>query len=569
MNEFVLKETVQKRKYSIEAVELFKQTFVDTGRNSVAIKVLGGSGSLDVVASLEVGKVNAEITEQLINQESSGGIAMFYGGECIQLILFGSVTSIEMEDIIRENLGGCEVSATFLLDGIYVGANQAISYAYHGSGSYLDEFEGPDRAVSTLGSTNAEQAVTLVNPPPPKWDDCIDNLVFHIMPAIIFFAIAWVGALWLTSKDFEADWLHWVKGFLATGDFVSDLGFCLSLKYNGYMGYYWILLIILILATVKSFMLFGWRAIKMFQYSQVVFWRNEMPGGFAIIPILFVMSGFSPLFYNLITTSNVDFPLHPDVVQNLPGEKLGHLVIENFASILITAAFFSQNEVQPLALLSLAFSSLMTFILLSQATLDSLMTANVVATHVESMTITVNGIDQEKVSKLTSRIIQKKMQTELGTKFIVNVWWTRTFEKNAEVYIILESFEDAESSIDTNILRKQIATYVGSLHGAKQSVYDIDGKRMSVKTRTRDMIKISSDSTNGSPSGLHIQMSQIFTTAPNIPSSTEGETKTGKEGIAHEGHDAHPIAKTLKQKDPVVVNDLLNNVWNEAASDID
>lgn len=293
-----------------------------------------------------------------------------------------------------------------------------------------------------------------------------------------------------------------------------------------------------------------------------------MPGGFAIIPILFVMSGFSPLFYNLITTSNVDFPLHPDVVQNLPGEKLGHLVIENFASILITAAFFSQNEVQPLALLSLAFSSLMTFILLSQATLDSLMTANVVATHVESMTITVNGIDQEKVSKLTSRMIQKKMQTELGTKFIVNVWWTRTFEKNAEVYIILESFEDAESSIDTNILRKQIATYVGSLHGAKQSVYDIDGKRMSVKTRTRDMIKISSESTNGSPSGLHIHMSQIFTTAPNIPSSTEGETKTGKsfseEGIAHEEHDAYPIAKTLKQKDPVVVKDLLNNVWNEA-----
>jgi len=517
MNEFILKETLEKRTYTIEKVELLKQEHIDTARNSVNIKVIGGSGHLDILSLIDLGAVSNVITEQSINQELSGGIAMFYAGECVQLILFEAVNSIEMEDTIRENLGSCEVSATVLFDGVYLGANQAISYAYHGMGSYLHDFQGPDRAPSSMGSINAGQLVTLVNTPPPGWDQSVDCISLYILFAIGILAVIWMIALKLPdfggfknkfrSKDFKSDRWDWLKGFAATGDFVSDVGFCLSLHVNGHTFFFAILLGFLIVATVKSVMLFLWRAKKMFQSSQVIFWRNEMPGGFTIIPVLFVMSGFSPLFYNLITTTNVDFPLNPGLVQDLPREKAGHLVIENVSSILITAIFFSQNEVQPLALLSLAFSCLMTFILLSQAMLDTMMTNNSAPTHVENMVIGVYRIDKDKVQKLSNRKLQHKMQVEVGTEFIVNVWWKRTFEKNAEIYMILESFADEgpamQNEIDPASLRKQVAVFVGRLHGADHATYVHNGERRSVWMK-REILP----SASNSPTAIH--MSQIW-----------------------------------------------------------
>ena len=55
-----------------------------------------------------------------------------------------------MEAAIRDILDPCNVEATVIEEGIYAGANQAISYSYHGSGSYLEDFEGPDRGPSSM-----------------------------------------------------------------------------------------------------------------------------------------------------------------------------------------------------------------------------------------------------------------------------------------------------------------------------------------------------------------------------------------------------------------------------------
>merc|ERR1712079_706963 len=191
---------------------------------------------------------------------------------------------------------------------------------------------------------------------------------------------------------------------------------------------------------------------------------------------------------------------------------MGHLVIENVSSILITAIFFSQNDVQPLAVLSLAFSCLMTFILLSQATLDTMMSNNVVPTHVERMVIEVHGIDKDKVQKLSNRRLQDRMQRQVGTQFIVNVWWTRTFQKNAEVYMIVGSFADkgpwVKNEIDPKELRKEIAAFVGRVHGADRATYDSDGKRLSVTMRRKP--NLDDDADAKSPSSTVIQMSKIF-----------------------------------------------------------
>ena len=90
--------------------------------------------------------------------------------------------------------------------------------------------------------------------------------------------------------------------------------------------------------------LFFWRVQKLFDSTLTGFWKNTIPGGFMVLPALFFFSGFSPLYYDLIITGVIDFPLNPKVRKTLIAEKFTHLFFENIASICITGNIFFMKK---------------------------------------------------------------------------------------------------------------------------------------------------------------------------------------------------------------------------------
>ena len=89
------------------------------------------------------------------------------------------------------------------------------------------------------------------------------------------------------------------------------------MKYNGYYIYFYFLLAIVLVSSMKSIMMVAYRAPALLRESQVPSWRTRTNGGFSILPLLFIFCGLSvnyssfwlwkmsdePLYYDLLLTS--------------------------------------------------------------------------------------------------------------------------------------------------------------------------------------------------------------------------------------------------------------------------
>ena len=78
----------------------------------------------------------------------------------------------------------------------------------------------------------------------------------------------------------------------------------------------------------------------------------------------FSITNIEPLYYDLLLTSQIDFPVHPRERYFIQKEKLLHIISENFISICATATFLMSNGSNMVATISLVASCVMTFCLL-------------------------------------------------------------------------------------------------------------------------------------------------------------------------------------------------------------
>ena len=99
---------------------------------------------------------------------------------------------------------------------------------------------------------------------------------------------------------------------------------------NEFDMYFLLLASILIATVIKSIALLLYRSPTLLRERLVSYWSKQTAGGFTILPLLFILSGFSvtfqshlylgkdilfePLYYDLLLTNQVYFPIHPGLI---------------------------------------------------------------------------------------------------------------------------------------------------------------------------------------------------------------------------------------------------------------
>jgi len=257
--------------------------------------------------------------------------------------------------------------------------------------------------------------------------------------------IMWIIMVLIISNQKSLHWTEkredirvWAKGALGTFDFFSDIALLIYMEDNGFHSYYVIYSIILFLAAIKSVSLLIHRARDLLNEPLVLHWRHRTYGGFVILPILFIISGLSPRYYDLLLTSQIDFPIRPTDRKFIIKEKLFHLVVENVSSLAVTVAFLSHQEGNMIAYISLVMSIIMTYIQLISGSCFAYFE------HTSGSFSDIRVILKRHQGAKTPhrRTIKKHIKEVLDATCAVDVWYLARHKKTYEVYIWITTYSN-------------------------------------------------------------------------------------------------------------------------------
>jgi len=406
-----------------------------------------------------------------------GGIALFFQEICIQFIRFPYLKGdVALRRVVGQS--NCHVQGQVLPSSLK-SVPGTYSFALHGSGNLELSLFSFQREETSLGNINHEQ--NIIMPQPFKWDKSIDKIFyigvypglgFSLVLVVIF--LKYYGNELNEFDEFVADAITWISGVCATMDFLSDAGFCLSLKLNGFSGYFYFLAGVLVATLLKSIFMFFSRLNQVMGKHYTIFWKNKFPCGFTVLPILFIFSGFSPLYYDLLMSSPIDFPLHPDRQANIPFEKLLHLLVENVLSIFATSLYLIREDSTTMAMLSLLFSSIMTFILLSDSVLHFMHSTKYEEGSSKSeMEFLYTGVK----NKFPRRKITRYLRMVLGTHFDVTVWWL-CYSLQTEAYVTLR--QGGKKRLSTTEICNRVGQEIGWFIEASTGQIFQKGERRSI-----------------------------------------------------------------------------------------
>jgi len=354
-------------------------------------------------------------------------IAITVGNDCVQFLNLRN----DVEFSWPQN-GVCSDVYPEPIEWIFSGATE-FAVARYGSGISYESFQKWELQESSIGYSNAAQ---IIQNPPKNYDTQSETLAVLVC--------AGIGGIWLLTcmticlsrkidrVEKQNDAIIWTLGFLATMDFVSDLALTLFMAMNEFDMYFLLLASILIATVIKSIALLLYRSPTLLRERLVSYWSKQTAGGFTILPLLFILSGFSPLYYDLLLTNQVYFPIHPETLNFLPREKVLHLFLENVLSILVTMHFITHEFSTAVAILSASLSILMTFCLLFAGGLLIIAKDQMESNY-------VNVEIHVKKSQVGRRQLRKLIEGSLDTRCEVRVWYVESQKKSHRILYMCEN----------------------------------------------------------------------------------------------------------------------------------
>merc|ERR1719285_999500 len=297
-------------------------------------------------------------------------------------------------------------------------------------------------------------------------------------------------------------------------DWTSDVAFCMALNWNDYEGYFWMTLAVVVVATLKSVVLFIWRMNQTLSEHYISYWEKHMPGGFIVLPVLFLLSGFSPLYWDLLLTSHIDFPLHPKNRHNIPREKLVHLIVENMCSIAITLAFTTREIVTDIAYVSICFSILTTFVLITAGVFEQ--SHDTISQKRETLELEFTVKNPNKMHSKWQ--VQEHLQSVLETHFDIRCWWMLRLENKVMLYMMISSIGTIHVSPD--MLLEKISKEIIIFLEAEEGTSNVDGELHKTRRSTITMMPSFIGSTLRLGNAGDIEMAEIGTKDPEIHAGT-------------------------------------------------
>jgi len=232
----------------------------------------------------------------------------------------------------------------------------------------------------------------------------------------------------------------WITALLAMADFMSDLGFALTLQANGYHTYFYFLIGVVVVCLMKSFILFDYRAKRLRRFHYAKTWESETVGGFAMIYVLFVFTGFSPIYLDVMRTIN--FPVHPFTDKAMAAEKIAHFVCQNVSSMIITGYFLAFERYSLTATLSLCVSIAMAIVLISTSMYQRFDDITEDDESVMDITVLVY-----KPGLVSSDLPRKSACTTLLRKkfqgfYHCTIWWMRDSIDHVQMHLLVKILSD-------------------------------------------------------------------------------------------------------------------------------
>jgi len=263
--------------------------------------------------------------------------------------------------------------------------------------------------------------------------------------SILVILILWSIMMMYISREpyleFSEKWQsvkNWTRCAFSLFDFLSDISFIMWVSSNDSLFYFYAMTIIFCVCCFKNLALVAHRAPILMDEELVGSWKSKQPGGFLVLPLLFILSGFSPVYYDLLLTAEVMFPIFPPKRRFLPLEKLIQVITENVFSITIAAMYLvNEGSSQVLALISLSSSIFMTFVLLFAGGCEVFHTQHLSRKRATNVHVTLRGEDMETPPNRS--MLKKQIQMHLGPSCIVDVWYVCQIKSNYEVYIFIQT----------------------------------------------------------------------------------------------------------------------------------
>jgi len=266
--------------------------------------------------------------------------------------------------------------------------------------------------------------------------------------AMILIVIWLFIVLWIISRRYidciekRQDLVVWTKATLGFFDLCSDAALTLYMKYNGYYMYFYFLLAIVLVSSMKSIMLIAYRAPSLLRESQVPSWRTRTNGGFSILPLLFIFCGLSPLYYDLLLTSQIGFPIRPSKRGFIVEEKMIHIICENVTSICVALSFIYMEESDNMvAIVSLISSIIMTFCMLFTVGCVLIFTNKTKSLHSANVRILLDR-DKFTDSNPSKRKLKRAIKSIMAdSSCSVNVWYLCKLPRHYEIHVFLQTYK--------------------------------------------------------------------------------------------------------------------------------
>jgi len=265
------------------------------------------------------------------------------------------------------------------------------------------------------------------------------------------------------------DILVWFRGSFASFDFFSDLGFIFD-TWSTIYGH--LLLSILLICCLKSFLLLIYRAPKLLHESLVQKWKRKAFGDWRIVGALWIFTGLSPVFYDLLLTSVIDFPIHLANRWFIYKEKLLHICAENVLSICVVSLYVANEDSHnSIAIISLISSIFMSILILFAGGCEFLLSQEAEQCNYASAIITLRKEDLN--SAPSKRKLQKKFEGLLDVNCIVTVWYILESKCDYQVYCHIK-MQDQMQIIDEVEIGKSLIKVLDILELPTRKSIQID-----------------------------------------------------------------------------------------------
>merc|ERR1719483_1856264 len=246
------------------------------------------------------------------------------------------------------------------------------------------------------------------------------------------------------NVDFHEKWNSisiWTIGAISCFDICSDSAFAFYANDNDAEGYFNAILAILFISFSHFIITMIMNMPILLQEPLVTVWKSNTTGNLFTLIALFFMSCFSPVYFDLLLTSQIDFPIFPPHRRFMLTSKLLHVLFQNVPSMIVVTVYLTSVDVNALALASIISSILTAFILLFTVWQDM----QACLQHKELHHVQICNILKKKTLPKTYQLpTRRKLTVEVQQlapdNATVKVWYTSENKEDFELHVCIYTY---------------------------------------------------------------------------------------------------------------------------------